>query len=155
MSVRILPLAERRDLVPVLAAWHFEQWGRFYPESKEPDFAADLGRQGGDGIPMTLVALDDGGEPLGSASLIEEDIDGDPRTPWLASVYVTPAARGRGLAGILIGAIEEAAARLGTERLWLFTPDRQRLYAGLGWTAAETRAYRDQHITIMWKDLAG
>lgn len=74
MSVRILPLAERRDLVPVLAAWHFEQWGRFYPESKEPDFAADLGRQGGDGIPMTLVALDDGGEPLGSASLIEEDI---------------------------------------------------------------------------------
>lgn len=151
----ILPLAECPDLIPTVAAWHRGQWGHLYPESTEADYLAELARHGAEGIPHTRVALAKDGRALGSASLVAEDIDGDPRTPWLASVFVSPDARGQGIGAALVGAIEAAAARLGTERLWLFTPDRQRLYAALGWQEEELRDYRTQRITVMSKRLSG
>lgn len=154
MSFRILPLSGRPDLIPTIAGWHYRQWGHLYPESTQADYLAELALHGRAGIPQTLVALGKDGRALGSASLVAEDIDGDPRTPWLASVFVSPQVRGQGMGAALVGAIESAGARLGTERLWLFTPDRQSLYAALGWGEEEVCDYRTQRITVMSKRLA-
>jgi len=152
--MRILPLAERPDLLGTVAAWGFGEWGHLYPEDDLGRWAEGLrANLATDAVPLTLVAVDDGGRPLGTVSLEAHDIDGDPRTPWLASLFVRSEARGRGIGTALVGALEATAARLGTGRLWLFTPDRMAFYAALGWRAEETRDYRGQRITVMSKSI--
>lgn len=104
-------------------------------------------------VPVVFVALDAAGRPAGTAQLMLDDIEGDPRNPWLASVYVPPEARGRGVAKLLVRAVEDAARRLGYARLHLFTASVPALYASLGWQARETRDYRGERIVVMEKEL--
>ena len=55
-----------------------------------------------DHIPTTLVAVK-GGEPVGSVSLLEQDLAGwEHLTPWLASLYVRSDHRGRGIGKQLV-----------------------------------------------------
>jgi predicted N-acetyltransferase YhbS len=74
-----------------------------------------------DRIPIVLVARDDAGRMVGTASLLFDDLEGDPRNPWLASVFVPAEQRGKGIASALVVAIEDAAMRLGYPQLYLFT----------------------------------
>ena len=66
-----------------------------------------------DRVPITFVALDDHDGLIGTAALIFDDLEGDPRNPWLASVFVPPAHRKKGIASALVRTVEEAARRLG------------------------------------------
>lgn len=106
----IVRTSERPDLVPVVARW---LWEAFWPDETplayvEGVVAASVAETG---CQQTFVLLADGG-PVGTASLVEHDLDERPDlTPWLAGVYVAPAMRGRGYAGRLIGAVEDAAGR--------------------------------------------
>ena len=106
-----------------------------------------------DRMPVAFVALDDAGDIVGTASLIFDDLDGDPRNPWLASVFVAPAERGKGIATALVGAVEAKARELGYGRLYLFTDAAAALYAGLGWRVLERRDYRGEPIQVMDKAL--
>ena len=81
---------------------------------------------------------------VGSVALVEDDTEGQfsdvIRTPWLASLFVHPAMRRRGVASALIGAAESMAQRNGVETLWLHTPWgylARGLYAQLGWVVVE------------------
>lgn len=154
LPCRVVPLAERPDCVELVAAWGFAEWGHLAPEQTLA-MRVDRVRAGLDTtrLPVTFLALDAGGNPAGTASLMRDDIEGDPRNPWLASVYVRPEARRRGIAGLLVRAGEDAARRLGFARLYLFTASVPALYAGLGWQARETRDYRGERITVMDRDL--
>ena len=86
---------------------------------------------------------------------MDDDMDADPRNPWLASVYVAPEFRRRGIAAHLVGAVEAAARRLGFARIFLYTPSAAPLYARLGWRHLETRPHRGEIVTVMDRDLAG
>ena len=153
-DIHIRPLAERPDLVPAVARWGFGEWGHLAPGATLEDRIARVRESmRTDGMPMIVVALDDSGTPVGMASLIEDDLRGDPRNPWLASVYVPPDARRRGIASRLVGAIERLAVRLGYRRIYLFTASAPALYARLGWQALEERDYRGEHVTVMARDL--
>ena len=76
---------------------------------------------------------------VGTASLLFDDLEGDPRNPWLASVFVPAEQRGKGIASALVAAIEDAARRLGYPSSTSSPPPPPRLYAGLGWRALEHR----------------
>ena len=106
-----------------------------------------------DRVPVAFVALDDSDAIVGTASLIFDDLEGDPRNPWLASVFVPPAHRKKGIASALVRTVEDTARRLGYARLYLFTSTAPDLYAGLGWRALERRDYRGEHIQIMDRTL--
>lgn len=150
----IVPLAARPDLVPLVAEWGHATWGHLAPGDTAAKRAERLKRHlQVDAVPSTIVALDAAGTPIGSAALLAHDIDGDPRGPWLASVYVVPERRGEGFGKAVVGAIEASAARAGIGLLYLFTPDKMSFYAGLGWTAIESLDHRGEHITVMTKRL--
>ena len=102
-----------------------------------------------DRLPVAFVALDVADAIVGTASLVFDDLEGDPRNPWLASVFVPPQQRGKGIASALVSAVEDTARRFGYSRLYLFTTSASSLYAGLGWRALEQRAYRGEHIQVM------
>lgn len=152
--MRIDYLANHPQLIDELAVLHHEQWGHFRPEESLAERRQRLESQcGRGGVPSVVVALEGDGL-AGSAMLIAHDMDTRPDlTPWLAGVYVVEAFRGTGVASALVTRIEEEAARVGVERLYLYTPDAMALYAKLGWVAEECCAYRLQQVTIMMKQL--
>lgn len=73
--------------------------------------------------------------------------------PWLASVFVVPEWRGKGIASALVKRVEAEAAAHGFERIYLYTPDQQALYRRLGWQDREDVEYRKEHVTVMERQL--
>ena len=152
--MKIAPLVERPDLAAQVAAWGFAEWGHLNPgETLARRVIRIQGKMNVDRVPIAFVALDDRGGIVGTASLIFDDLEGDPRNPWLASVYVPPEQRKKGIASALVQTVEDAARRLGYTRLYLFTSTAPKLYADLGWRPLEQRDYRGDHIQIMDKTL--
>jgi GNAT superfamily N-acetyltransferase len=151
---RMEPLADHLDHVPLLAEWHHAEWGhlnRAIPLEARAERLRKRATRGG--IPTCVVALV-GDDLAGSASLVESDMDTHAElTPWLASVYVSPSFRRRGIASALVEEIEKLAAREGVDTLWLWTPDQERLYARLGWVTTAREPYRGLIAVIMRKDL--
>ncbi len=54
-------------------------------------------------------------------------------SPWLSALYVDPDLRGHGIGRALAQATLGLAGWLGFPRVFLFTTDRQSLYAEIGW----------------------
>ena len=129
------------------AAWWAEDgWG---PDAVERFLRAATGPD----APIAFVAERDG-EALGTATLDRDDLPARPDlAPWLASVWVAPAARRQGVAGALVAHVEATAARLGHRRIHLFTPDKAAFYAARGWQVIGTEPWRDTQVTLMAKDL--
>lgn len=152
--MRVVPLVERPDLVEQVSVWGFDEWGHLSPgQTLDQRRAKIRGKMNVDRVPIAFVALDDADEIVGTASLIFDDLEGDPRNPWLASVYVPDRQRKQGIASALVRAVEAAARRIGYDRLYLFTASAASLYERLGWTALERRDYRGEHIQVMEKSL--
>lgn len=92
----------------------------------------------GKAIPAAFVAHD-GGTYLGSALLIDNDLEERPQYgPWIAALWVEPAARRQGLAQALIRAARAEAKRLGIETCYLCaTPENSPYYLARGFTQIE------------------
>ena len=155
MDFLIEPLTNHPQLIPLLAEWHHQEWQHLNPESydlqsriKEYQEAASSS-----GLPSMLVAHNNG-QALGSVRLIKNDLDTHPElSPWLASLYVHPDYRRRGIATRLITELEDFTLQLGFQRLYLFTEDRQQMYQKLGWEQQFVEDYHQQPVTVMAKYL--
>ncbi|RPI24463.1 MAG: GNAT family N-acetyltransferase [Chloroflexota bacterium] len=147
-------LADHPQHLKTVAAWLYNEWGRHNPESSLEKIEARLGGHlNRDAMPMTLIALD-GERPVGTAALQASDMSTRRElTPWLAAVYVDPEHRNRGAGSELVRAVEAEARKLGIQRLYLFTPDRDQFYTRLGWRVLENTEYRSKQVVIMDKML--
>ena len=149
MDIRYL--ADHPGHVPVLARWHHAQWGHLYDgwslEVAERELRDHATRRD---MPTTLVVVE-GDRLLGSVSLVEEDAPElrDHGDAWLASLYVRPEERGRGLGELLARAVVAFAADQEVERLWLFTPEHEDFYARLGWRARDSATLHGTPVRLM------
>ena len=155
--MQIEPLVDHLDLVPTIAAWHWQEWGPTAMEGDATRRAEKLRiRLHRDRVPVMYVALDtnDGRVPLGTSALVESDMDTHLElSPWLANVYVTPPARGRGIARALVQHAMNQAAALRLSRLYLYTHTARGLYEKLGWYVIGEEPYEGHHVTIMGYDV--
>ncbi|HBN13632.1 MAG: GNAT family N-acetyltransferase [Gammaproteobacteria bacterium] len=148
--MKIISLKDRPEHLMTLAKWHHAEWSYLNPErsfeARVEEMQCDLR---GDVIPTTFVAERDG-ELLGSASMLAEDMSTHPElTPWLASVFVAPAHRKQGIGSVLVKRIMDHACDNGVKKLYLYTPDQEQLYAGLGWQILSREPYNGTPVTIM------
>lgn len=152
--MKIEYLADHSELIPTLAKWFFEQWGYLRPESTLEDFTDSLrAHLNRDEMPISFVALD-GATVLGSASLRRHEMNTRmDLSPWLSSVYVTAEHRRRGIGTELVAAVEEKARELGFDTLYLWTPDKEHYYIGLGWKVIDRTEYRHENAVVMQKRL--
>ena len=150
--MRIEPIAAHRAHVATLATWHHAHWGHLYSHWTRAVCLAELEEHAGraDGLPTTLLALE-GDELLGSVSLVFEDAPElqEHGSPWLASLYVKPDARGRGLGAQLARAAVARAAAEGVPELFLFTPEHKDFYARLGWRPLARTALKGTAVDLM------
>ena len=148
--MRIEYLSDRPEALLTLAEWQHAEWGHLRPgDTLEKRMTRLRGFSKSNQIPLTVVALE-GNEVLGSASLIEHDMETRMElTPWLAGVFVGEPYRRRGIGAELVRRIMAEAGRLKVPVLYLYTVHSEKFYAGLGWTLMERTSYREQPIVIM------
>ncbi len=107
-----------------------------------------------DRLPIMLIATAED-EPAGCVVLRETDLEGWEHVgPWLASLYVSPDYRGRGVGSLLTRSVENLAAKLGYRELYLFTPDAQGLYQRLGWESLSEIQRQDHTAWVMRRRLS-
>jgi predicted N-acetyltransferase YhbS len=150
----VLDLRDCGAHVPsLLAGWHHAEWGELMAPWALDDALTELLAHRDGEFPATFVAID-GDTVLGSASLIDEDAPAfHDLSPWLASVYVLPGWRGRGIATALIEAVLRRAHRLGFAHIHLFTDGDGTLYRRLGFAVLEHRWLGAHQVAIYRRSL--
>lgn len=152
--MQLASIADHPDLVETIGRWHWDEWGNADSGGSAESWIAGLRRRvTRDEIPTLYVALGDGGELLGSASLCEHDLP-DRRdlahlTPWLSGVYVTERARGRGVGSALVRHAVERAWLMGIQRLYLYTETAEVFYERLGWKRIGADVHEGEDVVLM------
>lgn len=145
--MQISYLADHPEFISVLAPAIVEYWHFVMPEETIESRVVKLQKHmSRDALPIAWVAHADG-QAFGTAALRVHDLE-DRRdlTPWLGGVFVRPEYRRQGVASALCRAVEDKAWSLGFDKLYLFTPDQQAMYARRGWQKFER--------AVVWRGLA-
>ncbi len=151
----ILNLCSAPQYLKILARWHHAEWSRFNPgeniqqriERMQPCLENEF-------LPSTYIATSD--KLLGSAAIVMSDMSTRPElSPWLASVYVRPDDRNRGIGSKLVLHVMKQARNNGIETVFLFTPDKAHFYMNLGWEIINIEQYHGQQVTVMKANLIG
>jgi monoamine oxidase/GNAT superfamily N-acetyltransferase len=160
MTIDIVPITECPGAGPILARWHVHEWAHLYGHWTVDDAIAEFAAMNNpDALPMTWLALDGDGaldrRLLGSISLIEDDeLEGYRDTsPWLASLYVVPRARGGLLGRQLVDRCVAEAKRLGVDRLHLFTDTAAAWYRRAGWRTIGSAEANGHAVDVMVLDV--
>lgn len=149
MVLQVVTTSERPDLATVVASWLWQEFWHRDGHSYDDTLQAVIKSATSYPMPRTFIALADG-LPVGTASLAEHDLDSRrDLSPWLAGVFVDPAARGRGYSTPLIEAVIQECRRLFHPVVWLYTQTAESLYAKLGWLTAERFEHRNRPYALM------
>lgn len=153
--MRILPLADHPECIPALARWFHDEWSGFDGRSVDSiaeQLQANLNR---DRIPITFLAMR-GAELLGTISIELSDLPPrDDLSPWLASLFVAPSARRRGVGTALCHHVLQFAAEHDILELHLWTPGPPAFYLRQGWRVTENLLYAGQPISLMRRAIHG
>lgn len=153
--MKIIDLKFEPHHIPLLAGWHHQEWSYLNPDLTVAQRAEWMQSYLSDGlVPSTFVALEE--QLLGSAAIIEHDLETRPDlSPWLASVFVAPEHRCKGVGSKLVLYVMQKTKEAGIPVLYLFTPDKEHFYQKIGWHTISNETYRGHLITIMQINLIG
>jgi N-acetylglutamate synthase-like GNAT family acetyltransferase len=140
-----------RPCIPTIAAWQQQEFGYLSPagtvEQRIERLSAANDRRR---LPISLVALSEAEDHvLGSANVVAATLTHKHLSPWLSSVVVPAEHRGKGIASKLTLAAVSEADRLGFDKIYLFTPKNESLYARLGWTTFDRSAINGVAVCVM------
>jgi GNAT superfamily N-acetyltransferase len=156
MDAVVSALSDYPEFVPVVARWHWQEWGHTDPGGTLAAWTAGLARQAGaDRIPGTLVAIAERA-PVGAVCLVGSDMSGHEAvaelSPWIKGLYVDQPARRRGYGALLTSRCETWAAALGHDILCLYTERgsaAEQLYKHLGWQIIRHDQYDGMAVSVM------
>lgn len=156
--VDIVNACDFPSMIPAVAQWHHQEWAHLNPGQtlsvriEKMASYLDASVLSPDSFSPTLfIALNAEGEPVGTAALDLHDMDCQPiLSPWLASVYVLPEMRRRGIASALVAhAVNCAVSEMGVDQMYLFTPNQRVFYEGLGWSQLQHLLYYGDEVDLM------
>ena len=148
-DVVIRPLADRPESIPVLARWFHTEWSGIDGRSLisiEMQLRENLSP---DSIPITFLA-EVQTQIVGTVSLDISDFPGlDHFTPWVASLYVAPPVRQKGIGTALLFHVQQFAKWRKLEPLYLWTLRDIRFFENSGWRTLRHTTYNSHPVTVM------
>lgn len=151
-NLEIKLLSECQNHIPVLAdLWYTEISRHWVPNASVERAKANLIKHANnDKMPMTFVALFEN-EPVGMASLRENDGIQPEYPPWLGSLVVHPHYRKQKIGEALIEKVQQKAKDFGYEKIYLlaFDPTIPNWYEQLGWKKIGDDILFDHAVTVM------
>ena len=156
-DVSVVPISDRRDLWDEAARWSVEAWRHEFPDDTPQTYLdqyAQMTHPHGRLIEV-YAAVDRSGSLRGLATLVDDDdLPGaiEPG-PWLAAVFVHPDARRSGIGSRLVEHVTMRAARLGHQRLYLYTEHSVDWYRSKGWSVVRETTLNGLPHTVMEKTL--
>ena len=135
LTVTIRPLADVPESIATLSEMFVQEWAPYYgpggPGDADADLRASCNR---DEIPLTLVAMDDQGQVVGSGALKAGSVGSAPgEGPWIAALIVSPTFRRRGVGTAMMDALIEKARQLDCPSIYISTDASDRLIKKWGW----------------------
>ena len=151
-GITIKLLADCEEHIPTLAVLYYEELAR----SWNPNASTETTKQtlinhlNKDKMPLTFIALHQN-EPIGIASLRENDGIRPDLLPWLGGLVVDPRYRGLGVGEKLIDAVKFQAIQWKYKTLYLLAYDKTipRWYASLGWEVIGADELHGHPVTVM------
>jgi predicted N-acetyltransferase YhbS len=150
-NISISRLCDAFSFAPVLASAHAQEWGHLYQNWNLQTALADFEREkAGSDLPTTWVIHQTSGTPIGSISLVKDDLPGHPNlNPWLASLYVFPEFRGRGLGRLLVQQALDFLRQQKYPHAYLFTEDQVPFFSKFGFSVHHPAQANGHPVTIM------
>ena len=151
--MKVVRLATRADLLPVVSRWVVEA---FAEPGTASDARVDALREmfSEKPYPFSLVAIDDDGVPMGCVHGVESELDDRPELePFVAALYVEPRFRGRGVGGELLAAAERECGAAGFGEVYLCAWNEPGWYVRRGWRVIAERV-GEQGVPLMSKRVA-
>lgn len=151
LRVTVIPLRERPDLCPLLAAAYEREWPDWYGPGGKGDARADLDAFANlaGALPTGVVALRDDGTPLGAAALKASSIRSHLHlSPWAAGGVVLPGFRRHGIGAKLLSALLGEAARLGYPAVYCATGTSASLLSRAGWQRVDRVVHEGQALAV-------
>jgi len=147
-------LANQPELLPILASWFYEEWGRRNPENSIKQVSQRLSRRMNvNSLPIAFVGFLDG-KLVASASIKIREMETHPQYEhWLGAVYVDSAHRKQGFGSEMVLHTVSEARRLGVHQLYLYTRSHEDFYAHFGWKPIERPQYHGREVVIMKNSL--
>jgi len=147
--MQILDLKQATEHLSTLALWHQQEWAHLNPgETLKQRTARMQPYLNHEFIPSMFIAQDK--TLLGSAAIVENDMAiKTGLSPWLASVFVSPEHRKKGVATELVDHVMTQAKNHGVKTLYLYTPDQSPFYEKQGWQTHSKVQYHGHSVTIM------
>ena len=134
-------LSERPELFDTALLWLHAEWLKQRKDRKVNPAEAYAKRRvqlqahlSADAVPSTFIAIESN-RALGCVSLTRLPFKRQvaAKALWVSNLFVTPTARGQGVAGALLSHIERHAQVLGEKSLFLYTTSASRYYLDKGW----------------------
>ncbi len=151
-QIEIKLLADCSEHIPYLATLWYEQISKQWV----PDASIERAKQNlikhtnQKQLPVTFVALNNG-QPVGMASLRENDGIQPDLVPWLGSLVVDPAYRNQKIGESLIEVVKQRALIMGYSKLYLLAFDETipMWYESLGWKSIGIDQLFNHPVTVM------
>ena len=144
-------LCEVPSFAPAPAEAHAREWGHLYAGWDRNAALADfrLEKVNSD-LPTTWVAHHPAGILLGSVSLVLDDLPGHPGlNPWLASLYVFPEFRGRGLGKLLVRQALDFLHEHRYPHTFVFTEDQVPFFSKFQFAVHANTQAQGHEVTLM------
>ncbi|MCW2483632.1 GNAT family N-acetyltransferase [Candidatus Symbiopectobacterium sp. NZEC135] len=137
--------------IACVAALLYAEWSAFPRWSSAPAIESALRQRGvASDYAFTLGMFTPDDNAVATASIIRYELQDCPEGEyWLGEVVTAPSQRGKGLATALVNACVARCQQQGIEMLYLYTPDKQALYARMGWQPLEQRPVAGEIVTVM------
>ncbi len=154
--MKIQKLSNAIHHLPEIAQWLHNDWGSLPPWADLLRVRQNLEQRCTESpFPKCFIAASNTDELLGTASLKINELANHPdKTHWLGEVYVKSELRGKGLGSLLTKTVADYAFAQGADRLFLYTPDQQALYAKLGWRVCGSEFINDESVNVMVRQAA-
>jgi GNAT superfamily N-acetyltransferase len=152
-------LANHQHLIPTVAQWYFDTWGKYTENpSLETTKTRLAERLNTDKPDICFLCFDDNcaSELIGTFSLTQKDITNNEQfSPCLSHLFVIEKYRRRKIGETLVNHAKQQARNFGFEKMYLYTTDKtvHLWYEKLGWEIIKEDAIGKFDIKIMETDI--